>query len=930
MMDFLRRFFSADGFMPHGMCYEWDPGIIWLNVVSDGLIAVAYYSIPLTLLYFVHKRKDLQFSWIFICFALFIVACGTTHAMEIWNIWHPVYWLSGSIKALTAAVSVVTAILLVKLVPVALALPSPGEMNETNRILNERTRELAASQASLQSVFAAATETAIVACDPTGIITVFNTGAERMLGYTAEEIVGKHTPAIFHLESEMVQRRRELAEELGRPVQGIEVFGGKARSPHGQPEERLWTYVRKDGSHLLVQLTVSAAHDESGKLISSVGIAKDYTAVKQYNDQLQAAKERAEQADRAKSDFLATMSHEIRTPMNGVIGITGLLLDTSLDAEQRNLAETIRFSGESLLHLINDILDFSKIEAGQMTLENLDFDLRNLVEETVEIMSIQAQAKGIEIDSGVAPEMPGKLRGDPGRVRQVLTNLLGNAIKFTKEGEVAVRVTVETEAEAGVLVRLEIKDTGIGIPRETQARLFQPFVQADSSTSRKFGGTGLGLAICKRLAESMNGSIGVESTPGQGSTFWVTMQFARAATAPVEPPAAPELAGTRVLLVVDNATRRQFLQQKISAWRMVAHGTGSWEEAQALLRQAATAGTPYQLAIVDLQNAAMDGPAFAQKLKDDSALGTTRFILLAPFGSRIPTARLKALNIAACCVKPVRQSMLLDCLSQVLIHPADPTDSGPPEPLMQSEAAEPRRTERVLVAEDNPVNQQVALGNLRKLGYEPDLATNGFEVLEATARKSYDIILMDCQMPELDGYQVTREIRHRERTGRRPYIIAMTAHAMVGDREKCLAAGMDDYVSKPLTRAELRAALQRGVARPSTPLDENMLRPLAAVDEQEVAQWIELFAATAPGSIADMKRALTQSRASDLSLAAHTLKGSCSNFGAAALAELCAQMEHDAEAGNLQGMTERIASAERELSRVIAALRARLPTGHTL
>ncbi len=779
--------------MPHGMCYEWKPGIIWLNVVSDGLITLAYYSIPPTLLYFVHKRKDLQFSWIFVCFALFIVACGTTHLMEIWNIWHPVYWLSGSIKAFTAFVSIATAILLVKLVPTALALPSPRALNETNRILNERTQELAASQARLQSVLAAATETAIVACDPTGVITVFNSGAERMLGYTAQEMVGKHTPVIFHLESEMAQRGRELAEELGRPVRGFEVFGGKARLPDGQPEERLWTYVRKDGSHLLVQLTVSAAYDASGNLTSSVGIAKDYTAVKQYNDQLEAAKERAEQADRAKSDFLATMSHEIRTPMNGVIGMTGLLLDTALNAEQRNLAETIRFSGESLLQLINEILDFSKIEAGKMPLESFDFNLRELVGDTVEMMASQAHAKGIGLVAQVAPELPGTLRGDPGRVRQVLTNLMGNAIKFTKEGGVSVRVTVEAEAESTVHVRFEIKDTGIGIPIETQARLFQPFVQADTSTSRKFGGTGLGLAICKRLAESMNGGIGVESTPGHGATFWVTMKFSRQSGAGVE--------------------------------------------------------------------------------------------------------------------------------SQ---RSASTSESGRSEPFVRPMEPEPLRKERVLLAEDNRVNEQVALGNLRKLGYEADVASDGFEVLEAIARKSYDIILMDCQMPELDGYQVTREIRRREPKDRHAYIIAMTAHAMVGDREKCLAAGMDDYVSKPLNRAELRAAMERGAARPATPLSDDTLRALVAEDEHEVAKWIELFAATAPGSIVDMKRAHAESRAGDLSMAAHSLKGSCSNFGASRLAELCAQIEHAADDGNLGGMGDRIESAEKELVLLIEALKNRL------
>jgi CheY-like chemotaxis protein len=375
----------------------------------------------------------------------------------------------------------------------------------------------------------------------------------------------------------------------------------------------------------------------------------------------------------------------------------------------------------------------------------------------------------------------------------------------------------------------------------------------------------LGLAICKRLAESMHGSIGVESAPGHGSTFWVTMKFSRQTGGRMELRVTPEIADARVLLVVDNATRRQFLHQKISSWRMFARGATSGEEALAMLRQAAATGTPYPLAIVDLQRPEMDGPAFAQMLKDDPSLGATRVILLAPFGSSIPRDRLKALNVAACCVKPVRQSILFDCVSEVLTRPLNTTESGPAEPLIRSVEPEPLRKERVLLAEDNTVNQQVALGNLRKLGYEADVASNGFEVLEATARKNYDIILMDCQMPELDGYQVTREIRLRERKGRHAYIIAMTANAMVGDRERCLAAGMDDYVSKPLNRAELRSALQRGAARPVTPLNEDALRQLEADDAHDLDHLIELFAQSAPGNIADMKRALQESGAKNLS-----------------------------------------------------------------
>jgi PAS domain S-box-containing protein len=919
MIDLLRRFFSTDGFMPHGMCYEWDPGVIWLNVVSDGLIALAYYSIPLTLVYFVRKRKDLQFSWIFICFALFIVACGTTHFMEIWNIWHPVYWVTGSIKAVTAAVSIVTAILLIRLVPTALALPSPGKLKEAHHFLSERTRDLEISQGRLQAVLDAATETAIISCDREGLITVFNSGAERMLGYTSEEMVGKQTPALFHLESEVAERGRELTEELGRPVQGYDVFLVKVLA--GQPDEREWTYVRKDGSQLLVQLTSSAARDANGEILATVGVAIDITARKKYESQLQEAKERSEQADRAKSDFLATMSHEIRTPMNGVIGVTRLLLDTGLDAEQRKLAETIRTSGQSLMGLLNDILDFSKIEAGQLSLEEIDFDLRKVVEDSLELTAGQAQTKGVELACEVAPEMITKVRGDPGRLQQILTNLINNAIKFTRIGEVTVCVTVETERETEIAVRFEIKDTGIGISPETQAQLFQPFVQADSSTTRKFGGTGLGLAICKRLTESMKGSIGVESAPGEGSTFWVILKFPRQIGVQLEPPVASEFIDTRVLIVDDNENSRTFLHRQMIAWRLRDGCACSGQEALALLRQAGDEKVPYTVAIIDMQMPNMDGLALAKEIKADPQLKETRLILLTPFGKPVPSEELKTADIAACCAKPVRQSALFDCLMQVLTRRANAGETQKLEPFVRSGGLVALRTERILLAEDNIVNQQVALGNLRKLGYNADVVTNGFEVLDALENQHYDIILMDCQMPDLDGYEATRAIRQREGKGRHTWIIAMTANVMAGDREKCLAAGMDDYVSKPLEPSELLMALMRSTGNPVKQLRTDFLSKLKAENEEQLTQLIELFFESAPATLSEMQRALENASAQDLALAAHTLKGSCSNFGASPLRDLCAQIEQMGLAGHIDGAASLIFSAEKELYRLIETLK---------
>ena len=718
----------------------------------------------------------------------------------------------------------------------------------------------------------------------------------------------------------------------GRVIGVIEFFSREIR----RPDDDLLSLFDAVGTQIGGFVERRRAEESLRRYTAELEAARqtqeeDAARLEQLVKELEVAKHRAEEATRAKSEFLANMSHEIRTPMNAVIGMTELALGTKLSVRQREYLSTVKDSAESLLSLINDILDFSKIEARKLELDKVGFDLRENLEGSLKSLAVRAQQKGLELACHILPNVPERLVGDPNRLRAIIVNLVGNAIKFTERGEIVVRVEAQSTSLSEAELHFSIVDTGIGIAEEKLDQVFEAFVQADSSTTRKYGGTGLGLAISTQLVELMHGRIWVESRLGEGSRFHFTARFGLQ-PAQAAPPEAGNLRGLRVLVVDDSATNRRILQEMLRKWRMRPAIASSGSAALASLKKGARSRKPFALVLLDGQMPEMDGFEVARRIHVEPAFSDVKVIMLTSAGQFEAVCQTTP-GVAACLTKPARQSELLDAIINVVSGPVGTKSRAAPP--ARRRIAKTRRSLRILVAEDNRVNQELVFELLRQRGHTATVAADGAKALKALNRERFDAVLMDVQMPNLSGLEATRAIRHAERsTGRHVPIVAMTAHAMKGDRERCLEAGMDGYVAKPIQAAELFAAVE-GVASPSNAsgesphpekapggLDPETILKHFGGDEGLLHRLADVFRDDCPRMMAEIQKALKAGDAEAVAGAAHVFKGAAANFGASDVVGVAKRMEAAGREGDLRQAKAACTELEKFLPAFLGALAA--------